>query len=49
MTFIADADDKKVRELYMLFQEEIKREPEFKLTHEHLKGKSKSYSWNGGN
>jgi hypothetical protein len=56
MTFIADADDKKVKGMYMLFEEEIERETEFKLTDEHIKildeekerhlsGKSKSYSW----
>jgi transposase len=56
MTYIADADDKKVKGMYMLFEEEIKRESEFKLTDEHIKildderqkhlsGKSKSNSW----
>jgi len=56
MTFIADADDKKVKGMYMLFEEEIEREREFKLSDEHIRildaerekhlsGKSKSYSW----
>ena len=37
MTFIADADDKKVKGMYMLFEEEIERGTEFKLTDEHIK------------
>lgn len=56
MTFIADADDKKVKSMYMLFEEEIEKEGVFRLTDEHIKildeerekhinDKSKSYSW----
>jgi hypothetical protein len=56
MNFIADADDKKVKGMYMLFEEEIEKEDAFKLTDEHIKildaerdkhisGKSKSYDW----
>ncbi len=56
MTFIADADDKKVKGMYMLFEEEIERKSEFNLTDEHIKildeerekhisGRTKSYSW----
>jgi len=57
MTYIADADEKKVKGMYMIFEEDIERKEEFKLTDEHIKilddererhlsGKSKSYSWN---
>ncbi len=56
MTYIADADDKKVKGLYMLVEDEITGGEKFKLSAEHLKlveqerekhvkGKSKSYSW----
>ena len=56
INFIADADDKKIKGMYMLFEEEIEKEEAFKLTDEHLaildaerekhvSGKSKSYSW----
>jgi hypothetical protein len=56
MSYIADADDKKIKGMYMLFEEDIERETEFKLTDKHIKilnderekhidGKSKSYSW----
>jgi hypothetical protein len=56
MNFIADADDKKVKGMYMLFEEEIEKEVAFKLTGEHIKildderikhinGKTKSYGW----
>jgi hypothetical protein len=56
MNFIADADDKKVKGMYMLFEEEIEKDDVFKLTEEHIKildeersrhltGKSKSYNW----
>jgi len=55
ITYIADADDKKVKGMYLLFEEEIEKEKAFTLTEEHLKileeerekhlsGKSKSYS-----
>jgi hypothetical protein len=56
MTFIADADDKKIKGMYMIFEEEIEREQDFRLTDEHIKilddekekhvaGKTKSYNW----
>jgi hypothetical protein len=56
MTYIADADDKKVKGLYMLVEDEITGGEKFKLSGEHLKiveqerqkhvkGKSKSYNW----
>jgi len=56
INFIADADDKKIKGMYMLFEEEIEKEQVFKLTDEylaildterekHVSGKSKSYSW----
>jgi hypothetical protein len=55
INFIADADEKKIKGMYMLFEEEIEKEQAFKLTNEdlaildaerekHVKGKSKSYS-----
>ncbi len=37
ITYLADADDKKVKAIYTLFEEEINREKEFKLGEEHLK------------
>jgi hypothetical protein len=56
ITYIADADEKKVKGMYMLFEEDIEQGKEFKLTDEHIKildderarhisGASKSYSW----
>ena len=56
MTYIADADDKKVKGLYMLVEDEISSKETFQLSARdlkllgqdraaHLKGKSKSYSW----
>lgn len=56
MTFLADADDKKVKAIYTLFEDEINLEGNFKLTEEHIKilderrarhlsGKDKSSSW----
>jgi hypothetical protein len=56
ISFIADADDKKIKGMYMLLEEEIEKEASFKLTDEHMaildeerekhvSGKSKSYSW----
>lgn len=55
MNYIADADDKKVKGLFMLIEDDISKEEEFKLDDEqikmleldrnqHIKGKSKSYS-----
>jgi hypothetical protein len=55
ITYIAEADDKKVKGMYLLFEEEIEKEKEFVLTDEqmkileeerekHLNGKSKSYT-----
>lgn len=56
MTYIADADDKKVKGLYMLVEDEMSNRKIFKLADahikfldeerkKHLKGKSKSYKW----
>jgi hypothetical protein len=56
MTYIADADDKKVKGLYMLVEDDITKHEDFKLTdahfkileeerRKHVKGKSKSYTW----
>lgn len=56
ITFLADADEKKVRAIYALFEDDIKREEGFKLQEEHLKildermarhldGKDKSSGW----
>ncbi|HET9055007.1 MAG TPA: hypothetical protein VFM90_12580 [Cyclobacteriaceae bacterium] len=56
ITYIADADDKKVKGLYMLVEEDISKKEKFSLSDTHLaivekekelhvKGKSKSYSW----
>ena len=56
INFIADADDKKIKGMYLLLEEEIEKEEEFTLSdvhiaildqeHEnHITGKSKSYSW----
>ena len=56
ITYLADADDKKVKAIYTLFEDEINQEESFKLTDAHLKilderrakhvsGKSKSHSW----
>jgi hypothetical protein len=56
MTYIADADEKKVKGMYMLFEDEIEREKDFKLNEAHIRilddererhvnGKSKSYNW----
>jgi hypothetical protein len=55
MTYIADADDKKVKGLYMLIEDEMSDHKKFKLSdahlklveeerEKHIKGKSKSYS-----
>jgi hypothetical protein len=56
ITYLADADDKRVKAIYALFEDEINQGSNFKLTDEHLKiieerrakhlsGKSKSYTW----
>lgn len=56
ITYIADADDKKVKGLYMLVEDEITQNSKFSLStteikmlekdrEQHIKGKSKSYSW----
>ena len=59
MTYIADADDKKVKGLYMLVEDEISKKEKFSLSatdlkivekekEMHVKGKSKSYNWPEG-
>jgi hypothetical protein len=56
ITYLADADDKKVKAIYTLFEDEINHEAEFRLTNEHIKilderkakhisGKDKSANW----
>jgi hypothetical protein len=56
ITYIADADDKKVKGLYMLVEDEISKKKKFSLSaaqikmldtekEKHINGKSKSYSW----
>ena len=56
LTYLADADDKKVKAIYSFFEDEINQEGNFKLTGEHVKilderktrhvsGKDKSSSW----
>jgi hypothetical protein len=56
ITYIADADDKKVKGLYMLVEDEISKKTKFSLSaaqlkmldaekEKHINGKSKSYSW----
>ena len=37
ITYLADADDRKVKAVYSLFEDEINREEKFKLTSEHKK------------
>ena len=54
ITYIADAKDKKVKGLYMLVEDEISMQENFKLNNEHtkileerslhIKGKSKSFN-----
>jgi hypothetical protein len=55
MTYLADADDSKVKAIYTLLEKEIKEEGDFKLTDEqlgildkeramHLSGQTKSYT-----
>ncbi len=54
--YVDDVDDKKVKALYTLLQDEIEESASFSLTKEqlqildeehalHIAGKSKSYSW----
>jgi hypothetical protein len=56
ITYLADADDKKVKAIYSLFEDEIKEGEAFKLAGEHVKilderrsrhvsGKDKSATW----
>ncbi len=56
ITYIADADDKKVKGLYMLVEDEIAKKSKFSLSasqikmldaekEKHITGKSKSYGW----
>jgi hypothetical protein len=56
ITYIADADDKKVKGLYMLVEDDISKKNKFSLSpaqikmlaaekEKHINGKSKSYSW----
>lgn len=54
--FIADADDKKIKGMYLLLEDEINKKEAFELTEEHfeildrerenhLNGESESYTW----
>jgi hypothetical protein len=56
ITYIADADDKKVKGLYILVEDDISKKTKFSLSaaqikmldaekEKHINGKSKSYSW----
>jgi hypothetical protein len=56
MIYIADADNKKIKELYMLIKDDITKGKKFKLSadqikwleqeeRKYLKGKGKSYTW----
>lgn len=56
INFIADADDKKIKGMYLLLEEEIEKEEAFILSDEHIAildqehenhvtGKSQSHSW----
>ena len=56
ITYITNADDKQVKGMYLLFEEEIENQEAFALSDEqlkildeereaHLNGHSKSYSW----
>ncbi len=56
ITYIAEADEKKIKGMYLLFEEEIENTQPFTLTEKqinileqerekHLNGESKSYSW----
>ena len=55
-SFIADADEKRLKGMYLLLEDEISKGKTFDLTKEHLrildterekhlKGESKSYTW----
>jgi len=55
-TYVDDVDDKKVKALYLLLENDIQENSSFSLTREqltildeehklHLSGKTKSYSW----
>jgi len=37
MTYIADAEDKKVKRLYLLIEDEITANKKFRLSEEHIK------------
>ncbi|HEY4148476.1 MAG TPA: addiction module protein [Chitinophagaceae bacterium] len=56
ITYLADADEKRVKAIYALFEDDINREETLKLNESHLKilderrarhltGKDKSYGW----
>ncbi|MBL7731822.1 MAG: hypothetical protein JNM88_11645 [Chitinophagaceae bacterium] len=56
ISYIADADDKKIKGLYMLVEDDISRQQQFQLSdsevklleeerRKHITGKSKSYTW----
>lgn len=56
INYIADADEKKIKGLYLLVEDEITENSKYNLSandvktlekdrEQHLKGKSKSYSW----
>lgn len=56
ISYIADADDKKIKGLYMLVEDDISRQQQFQLSdsevklleeerRKHITGKSKSYAW----
>jgi len=56
ITYLADADDKKVKAIYVLFEDEIKQEETLKMADAHMKileerksrhnsGKDKSSTW----
>ncbi len=55
-TYVDDVDDKKVKALYTLLEDEIEEHPAYTLTKEqlmildeehalHISGKTKSYNW----
>lgn len=56
LSYLADADDKKVKAIYTLLEKDIEEKETFSLTDEqleildrerelHLSGKTKSYTW----
>jgi hypothetical protein len=56
ISYLENADEKKVKVVYTIFEDEINKDNSFKLSKEHLKildsekqkhlsGKSKSYTW----